>query len=86
MLQWGKQARRSPRSPHTKQSITQTCTAVLSHDKSSWQHMYLKATVLLRNNYKEGILRDLQITTKTLFSSCAAQHQALAAGWAQGFS
>lgn len=76
MLQWGKQAKRSPGSPHTKQSITQTCTAVLPDGKSTWQHMYLKAILLLRNNYKEGILRDSQITTKTFFSSCTAQQQA----------
>lgn len=86
MLQWGKQARRSLGSPHTKQSITQTCTAVLSDGKSTWQCMYLKAVLLLRNNYKEGILRDSEITTKIFFSSCTAQQQALAAGWALGFS
>lgn len=85
MLQWRKQARRSPGSPHTRQSVTRTCTAVPSEGKSTWQRTYLKAKVLLRNNYKEGILRDSQITTKTWFSSCTAQHQALAAGWALGF-
>lgn len=40
----------------------------------------------MRNKYKAGMLRNSQITTKTWFSSCAAQHQSLAGHWALGFS
>lgn len=91
MLQWRKRARSSPRSPQTKRSITWTCAALCwaaclhSKGESTWQHRYLKATALLRNKGKAGPLRDSQVTTKTLFGSCAAQHLALAGGWALGF-